>query len=314
MRQIFRVRTPGPYTTVQDRGRISFQHVGVPVSGVLDELAGSVANLLVGNPREAAVLEMTFSGPCLQVLSEGVVSLTGADMSARVNEKPILPWRSHAIRAGDMLFIGSARKGCRGYLAVTGGIEVPLVMGSRSTYVAGRLGGLEGRRLQEGDILFRGEGESMSRPRRLPWIPAYSDAQTLRVVPGPQDEYFDQKMERFLSSQYIVTSHADRMGVRLEGPSIQRDPGCPESIVSEPSMPGNIQIPPDGKPIILLVEQTIGGYAKIATVITPDLWRIAQAKPGDILRFCPVTLDEAHHAYRLWRAFLEDIAATLETS
>ncbi len=312
MRPVFRVKTPGAHTTIQDRGRFAYQHMGVPVSGALDPFAFRVANMLVGNPRDAAALEITFAGPQLEVLSQADIGITGADMRAWANGNPIHCWQSVRIQPGSILIFGQAREGCRTYLAVNGGFHVPTIMGSRSTYSAGRLGGLEGRPLKAGDILMMGAGELLRKPRRLPWRPCYPDAITLRAVPGPQDDYFVTDMGIFFSSDYTVSSLANRMGYRLEGPSIQRDPGCPESIVSEPSITGNIQIPPDGKPIILLVEQTIGGYAKIATVITPDLFKIAQAKPGDNIRFWRVSLEEAHHAYRRWSAFVEDIEGAIQ--
>lgn len=231
MRPVFRVKNPGAHTSIQDRGRFTYQHLGVPVSGAFDPYAFRVANLLVGNPGDAAVLEITFAGPQLEAPCEADIAITGADMRVSANTHPICCWQSVSIQPGSILVFGQAEKGCRAYLAVNGGFHVPTIMGSRSTYTAGKLGG-------------------------------------------------------------------------LEGPSIQRYPGCSESIVSEPSIAGNVQIPPGGKPIILLVEQTIGGYAKIATVITPDLFKIARAKPGDTVRFYRVSLEEVHHAYRRWSAFM----------
>ena len=311
MKPVFRVRIPGPWTTVQDLGRFCYQHMGVPVSGALDSFAFNVANLLVANPGDAAVLEITFSGPELEVLSEADIALTGAEMKILLNNDPLPMWRSIRVKPGDTLFIGSARQGCRAYLAVTGGFDVPLVMGSRSTYVNGKLGGVEGRPLKTGDALPRGPGDLLRRPRRLPWIPRYADAVVLRAIPGPQDEHFRSGRDVFFSSEFTVSPQADRMGYRLQGSPMERDPGAPASIVSEPSMPGNVQIPPDGQPIVLLVEQTLGGYAKIATVITVDIFRIAQAKPGDTVRFLSVSLEEAHNAFRQWKEFIKGVAAAL---
>jgi len=173
-------------------------------------------------------------------------------------------------------------------------------MGSRSTFVRAKIGGVQGRALIKGDILHRGEGDLLDRPRELPdeWIPQYGREITLRAVPGPQDDSFREGIGSFFGASYEVTQQADRMGCRLRGAAVHRDAGSPESIVTEPTMPGNIQIPADGQPIILLVEQTSGGYAKIATVITADLPNVAQAMPGNTIRFEQVTLENAHRLYR----------------
>lgn len=313
MKPVFRVKTPGSFTTVQDLGRFAYQHMGVPVSGSLDTFASSLANQLVGNPRDSAVLEITLSGPTLEVLAEVDVAVTGADMGMRLNGINVPLWRSFRVAPGDVIEMGWARAGCRSYLGVTGGVLVPMVMGSRSTYVSGRIGGVEGRPLKAGDTLQADIGPLLGESRRLPWFPNYPSAVTLRAIPGPQEECFGRTMELFFSAEFVVGAQANRMGYRLQGPILERDPGAPKSIVSEPSMPGNVQVPADGQPIILLVEQTIGGYAKIATVITPDLFRIAQAKPGDAVRFSRVSLEEAHEVYREWFEFTAGAPALVET-
>ncbi len=311
MKSVFRVKAPGAWTTVQDRGRFSYQHMGVPICGALDSFAFTTANLLVENPVDAAVLEMTLAGPELEVLSEADIALTGAEMTPSLNHDSFPQWRSIRVRPGDTLSIGRAQRGCRAYLAVTGGLDVPMVMGSRSTYVKGGLGGVEGRPLRPGDILHRGAGHLIKRPLRLPWAPRYTEVVELRAIPGPQDEYFRSAQGLFFSGNFTVSPQADRMGVRLLGNPVERDADTPASIVSEPSMPGNVQIPPDGQPIILLVEQTLGGYAKIATVITPDMDKVAQARPGDSVRFHPVSLEEAHRIFSQWREFMAGIASHL---
>lgn len=307
MKAAFRVLTPGPYTTIQDRGRFAFQHMGVPVSGALDAFAFQTANLLLGNDRDAAILEITFTGPNLEVLAETDIALTGADMGPQVNGKPLPMWQSVRVQPGESLTLGQAQTGCRTYLAVTGGIDVPVVMGSRSTYVSGRLGGLEGRPLRAGDILPRGSGALLGKSRRLPWFPNYPNTIKLRAIPGPQEDYFRSNIDLFFSSSYRVSAQSNRMGCRLQGPPLERDAEAPQSIISEPSMPGNVQVPADGQPIIVLVEQTIGGYAKVGTVITPDLFKVAQAKPGDIVRFSRITLDAAHRVLSEWSNFLANI-------
>jgi antagonist of KipI len=298
--ELFSVRNPGSMTTVQDLGRPAFLDRGVPFSGALDPFACRVANLLVGNPESAAVLEITMLGPTLEVLVPADIALTGADMGMTVNRSPVRGWRSARVNPGDLIRIPRAQEGCRAYLAVAGGIDAPPVMGSRSTFVRAAIGGIAGRALLKGDVLHRGEGASQEQPRTLPeaWIPRYPREILLRAVPGPQDDLFREGIAAFFGAAYEVSLQTDRMGCRLGGPVVRRDSGGAESIVTEPTVPGNIQIPADGQPIILLVEQTSGGYAKIATVIAADLPWVAQAVPGNAVRFERVTLENAHRLYR----------------
>lgn len=309
----FLVITPGSFTTVQDKGRFGYQQVGIPVSGVLDAFACRVANLLVGNPEGSAVLESTIVGPQLAVLKEADIALTGARMDAKLNYKPVERWQTIRVKPGDMLAFQQVKSGCRGYLAVSGGFEVPKVMGSRSTYFGGKIGGYGGRPLKKGDILQRGSGSLLEAPRHLAdkWIPRYPDQINLRTVAGPQDDHFDEGLATLFQSEYMVTPKADRMGYRLQGPPIKHKANVPQSIISEPTMPGGIQIPADGQPIILLVEQTVGGYTKIATVLSTDLPKIAQAVPGDSIKFESVTLEKAHTLYREHEQRVAEIAASL---
>jgi antagonist of KipI len=307
--ELFTVRNPGPMTTVQDLGRLAFLDRGVPLSGALDPFACRAANLLVGNPEGAAVLEITVMGPTLEVLTPADIALTGAEMGMTVNQAPARGWRTLRVNPGDIIRIPRAAQGCRAYLAVTGGIDVPLMMGSRSTFVRAKIGGVQGRGLIKGDILHRGAGGLLDRPRELTdvWIPQYAPEIVLRAVPGPQDDAFREGMAAFFGACYEVTGQTDRMGCRLSGDAIRRDGGSPESIVTEPTMPGNVQVPADGLPIILLVEQTSGGYAKIATVVTADLSRVAQAMPGNTVRFERVTLESAHLLYQEQQTKLQQI-------
>jgi antagonist of KipI len=312
----FRVISPGSFTTVQDRGRYSFIDRGVPPSGALDLFAFTIANLLVGNPAGAAELEITMLGPSLEVLGEADVALTGADMAMTVNQEPVPMWQTLRVKKGDVIRIRQAKSGCRSYLAVTGGLDVPVVMGSRSTCVKAKIGGVEGRVLRKEDVLGRISGGPLSKPRRLPadFIPTFSLDVVLRAVAGPQDEAFASGLETFFGSFYEVSPEADRMGYRLQGPTIHHDEGYPQSIISEPTMPGNVQLPADGQPIILLVEQTTGGYTKIATVISTDLPKLAQAVPGNRVRFQKVTLDEAHRVYREQASLLQQIETLLSSN
>jgi biotin-dependent carboxylase-like uncharacterized protein len=266
----------------------------------LDKFATRTANLLVGNPEAAAVLEITFLGPRLEVLTELQAALTGAEAPILVNDKPQPTWTALSLRPGDVLAVKPPKDGLRGYLAVGGGIDVARVMGSRSTYAGAKLGGFQGRPLAKGDILSRGEPRAKAGPKSLPQElrPVLSREMDLRAVPGPQDDLFDQGLTAFFTSGFKVSSKADRMGYRLEGPLVELKKDAPRSIISEPSLAGAVQIPADGQPIILLVEQTVGGYAKIATVVTPDLDLVAQARPGDAVTFRRIDLQEAHQAVR----------------
>lgn len=295
-----RIISPGGYTTIQDRGRFGFQHVGIPVSGALDAFAFTLANFLVGNPDNTPVMEITVMGPSFEIRKEMDMALTGAKMGISVNGIPMDQWASIRVRPGDLVTIGQVRAGCRAYLAFSGGIRVPEIMGSFSTYVGGKIGGFEGRPLRKEDLLKTGDSTLLTRPRAVPGslIPEYSSEPVIRAIPGPQADYFDTGLNTLFQSEYSVTVKADRMGYRLQGEPIPIKKGMPKSIVSEPSMPGGIQIPADEQPIILLVEQTVGGYAKIATVISSDLPLVAQTTPGDTLRFESVDLNTAHGLIR----------------
>ncbi|MCP4112589.1 MAG: biotin-dependent carboxyltransferase [Desulfobacteraceae bacterium] len=293
---MFRVSEPGTYTTVQDNGRHGYQQFGVPPTGALDKFAYQTANLLVGNSEDAAVLEMTFSGPSLEILADAEISITGAAMQVLINNQPADNWSSLKVQQGDTIKIGMAENGCRAYMAVTGGIDVPMVMGSRSCYPGAGIGGHKGRLLEKGDILPRGKAEPCGDFRRLPAgsIPEYSSEIVIRAIPGPQDDFFDQGMAIFFDSEFTVTPKSNRMGYRLQGPGIFPRENMPKSIISEPNLQGSVQIPEDGQPIILLGEQTVGGYTKIATVISADISKVAQAVPGDKIRFEKVSTETAH--------------------
>jgi antagonist of KipI len=310
--EIFRVVQPGAYTTVQDRGRFGYQQFGVPICGVVDSFAYRVANALVGNFQGQAVLEATILGPTLEVLNQGLIAVTGGNLSPVLNNTPLPMWESVAIHPEDILQFKGVKSGCRAYIAVAGGIDVPAVMGSRSTYVAGKIGGTDGRPLAAGDRLNKGEGMGKGGIRVSPdLIPTYSDDIEIRVILGPQDDYFSDGIERFFSSTFKVSPKADRMGYRLEGSPITHREGVDKSIISEPSVPGGIQVPPDGQPIILLVEQTVGGYTKIATVISSDIGKVGQTKPGDRIHFRQVDLDEAHRILKTEEEKIQSINMSL---
>ena len=294
--QIFSVISPGAYTTVQDYGRFGYQQMGIPITGALDRFAFQVANMLVGNELQCAILEMTLSGTTLEVQRAADVAVTGADIGVTLNKMEMACWQSFRVQPGDRLEIHQVKKGCRAYLAVSGGIDVPLVMGSRSTYVGGKIGGYSGRPLKVSDMLSAFPKKLLTKQRQLPneYLPQYPDIIELRAVLGPQDDFFRDSVDVLFNSTYMVSPKADRMGYRLMGPKVAIDKDKPKSIVSEPSMPGSIQIPADEQPIVLLVEQTVGGYAKIATVVSTDIPKIAQTTPGDTIRFQKIDLNTAH--------------------
>jgi len=295
MAEVFEAVQPGSLTTVQDKGRFGYQQYGVPVSGAMDGYALMVANLLVGNDEGDACLEITVLGPRLRILVDTLVAATGADLSPALNNNPLPMWEAVKVYSGDTISFGHPKRGCRSYLSVAGGIDVPEVMGSRSTYVKSCLGGLEGRPLRSGDRLRSGETCVEISARKLPsqYIPEYQSENELRVILGPQDDYFTERgIQTFLHSEYRVSVQADRMGYRLEGLPIEHKAGA--DIISDGVPFGAVQVPGDGLPIILLADrQTTGGYVKIATVSSIDLCKLAQAKPGDGVRFLQVTKEEA---------------------
>jgi len=299
---VFEVIEPGILTTIQDLGRYGFSQFGVPPSGALDSFSFRAGNLLVGNLEEEACLETALMGLKLMALKEVVISITGGDLCPTLNGEPLTMWRTHLLVEGDVIHFKKVRAGCRAYLAVAGGFVVPRIMGSSSTYLSGRFGGLEGRKLKRGDILYSLDIScSLNKlGLRFPidWVSFPEKKVSLRVIPGPQDDHFTEEgFQTFCSSPYHVTPQCDRMGIRLEGPRIERRPDVEESIISEGLVAGAIQVPGDGNPIIILTELVTGGYTKIATIISTDLPRVAQLKPGDQVRFLPISIEGAHDLF-----------------
>ncbi len=293
------VRT-GPQTTVQDLGRIGLRDVGVSVGGALDTFAARVANLLVGNVESAALLELTLGGIRLRFSDERAIAWCGAAFTVRVGETPLPGGHVALVRADEELKIEHSERGCRGWLAVSGGIDVPLVLGSRSTDLRARFGGFEGRRLQDGDRLQVGAPVALPNERVASWGAPSEWADTarrapvLRVLRAADWRRFRTEAQRaFLHELFTVTSESDRMGARLDGPKLQRaDAG---DLFSEAVTPGTIQVPSGGDAIVLLGDcQTIGGYPKIAHVITVDLPVAAQLRDGDQVSFREIALAEAH--------------------
>jgi antagonist of KipI len=301
----------GFFTTVQDLGRYGYQRYGVPVSGAMDLFALRAANLLVGNPRSAAALEVTLTGPRLRFLIDTVVAVVGADMEPRLDDWPIPMWRPVAASEGAVLTFGATRDGLRAYLAVAAGIDVPVVLGSRSTFPRAGLGGFQGRPIRIGDRLAtRGDRLERVEGRRFPTelIPTYAHHHTIRVILGPQDDAFTAEgISTFFSATYVVTPKSDRIGCRLDGPPVTHK-GSPD-IISDGVPFGAVQIAGDGFPMILVADRgTTGGYAKLATVISADLPRLAQALPGDRMAFRAVSLHEAHRAVDEEEAVLDRLS------
>ena len=297
---------PGLLTTIQDQGRWGYQRYGVGIAGPLDPFALAAANLLVGNPQGAAGLEITLFGPTLKFHRETIFALAGADLDPTLDGRSISGWTCHLAPSGSILSFRERKSGVRVYLAVSGGIDVPPVMESRSTYLLGRFGGLEGRALKTQDLLpilspeenFRDLTGKVFSPNLRP---PYQKNPILRVVLGPFDEFFSEEGVRaFLSNPYTVTPQSDRMGYRLQGVPIKRQK--PGELITCGLANGSIQVPPNGQPILLLADrQTIGGYPIIATLIHADLSLVAQCAPGDQLRFKAISVDEARQAYlQLW--------------
>jgi biotin-dependent carboxylase-like uncharacterized protein len=300
------VRKPGLSTTVQDLGRDGYYNVGVPPSGALDQASAIAANLLVGNPEGAAVLECAYLGPELAFGEAATVAVTGADLEPRVNGEARPAWTSLHLEAGDVLSFGHLRAGARMYLAVSGGIDVPEALGSRSTYALGALGGLEGRPLQAGDVLPRGSSDNGDgRERVLPpqLRPTLGSELEIRVVMGLYDHRLtDAGRATFLETSWKLTPVADRVGFRYDGPKldlVEREQpfgagSDPSNIVDAPYPVGSIQVPGGVEPIILHRDAVSGGgYAMIATVISADMDAVAQSSPGSHTRFVPVDLDTA---------------------
>jgi len=312
--EVFEVVRPGPLTTIQDLGRYGYQQYGVPPSGAMDNYALRLGNLLVKNDEAATCLEITLFGLQLRVLTDTIVAITGADLAATLNNSPISLWETIAIHQGDIISFPRLKSGCRAYLSVAGGFQIPRVMGSAATYTRASIGGFEGRTLRTGDRLHTGKSIPAAVGRKVPskYIPVYGHQIELRVIFGPQDDHFTEDgIHTFLHSEYTVSTRADRMGYCLEGPQIQHTAGA--DIISDGIPLGAVQIPGDGLPIILLTDrQTTGGYTKIATVISIDIPKLAQAKPGDKVRFTQVTEREAHTALRKYEQKIQTVKRLLQ--
>jgi antagonist of KipI len=299
---IMKILKPGMYTTIQDVGRYNYQKSGMSVAGAMDQFSLKVANILVGNSDSEACLEATLFGPHIEFSGDALIAVTGANISPMINNNAVEMWSGIKVTTGDVLSFGTSKSGCRGYIAIANGMDVPDVMGSKSTYVKGKVGGFHGRILKSGDeIKIKSSGENKNTcVVKLPteFIPLYNKDNTVRVVLGPQDDYFTENgINTFLSSPYEVTNEFDRMGYRLAGSKITHKTGA--DIISDGITMGSVQIPGHGAPIIMMADrQTTGGYTKIATVITSDINIVGQLKPGDSVSFKSIDIVEAHKVYK----------------
>ena len=300
------IHDAGPQTTVQDLGRRGSLRVGIPPSGPMDREAFLLANRLVDNADDAAGLECTLIGPRIEFADARWVAVTGADMPVTLNGAAMPRWAGFEVKAGDVLRLGPARSGVRGYLAISGGIDTPPALGSRATYLRGQLGGFEGRALRKSDCLSLGPpsgGAPAEVRERL--IPDYTVEPTVRVVLGPQDDRFTRRgIAALFDAPYEMTPQSDRMGARLRGARVEHTHG--HDIISDGVALGGIQVVGDGQPIVLLADrQSTGGYTKIGTVCSFDIGRVSQVKPGQRLRFRRISVAEAHDFLRAYRHELD---------
>lgn len=302
---VVNVIAPGLATTVQDLGRPGYYHLGIPEGGGMDRFATAIANLLVGNDAGAALLEATFMGPELEFTKDASVAVTGGDLPPKLNGEERPTWESFPVKAGDRLSFGFLKGGARAYIAISGGIDVPVVLGSRTTYVLGALGGFEGRAIKAGDVLPVGEGPNTagrSLPphlRRERPIPA-----ELRMLPGIYwHRITDAAGKRFFEDTWKVAPEADRIGYRFRGGAplefVPREQpfgagSDPSNIVDACYPYGSVQVPSGTEPIVLHRDAVSGGgYMMLGVVISADMDLIAQLQPHTPARFQPVTMDEA---------------------
>ncbi len=295
---------PGLLSSFQDLGRFGHQHLGVPVGGAMDGRAHRLANLLAGNTGDEATLEVTLVGPTLRFDAAGCIAISGAHLSPTLNQQPIPNNRPLIVRAGDVLAFGARTNGLRSYIAWNGGIALPSVLGSRSTYLRGGFGGFHGRALRKGDVLnMLGELDASALDDMeqelwkikvyLPAILGLVPRASIRVMRGAHTPLFtDGSIADFFAGEYRIGPQSERMGYRLQGAQLLLKSST--QLLSEATSFGSIQVPPDGNPIILMADrQTTGGYAKIGHVATVDLPVIAQCMPGENLSFTEIALTQA---------------------
>ncbi len=292
--------TGGMLTTVQDEGRFGYQQYGVSPAGPMDYKSFYLANVLVGNRKEEGVLEITFLGPQIRFEESNIIAITGGDLAPRINGQAIAMYQAVLVNQGDILSFGGAINGCRGYIAFAGGLKIDLVMGSKSTLVRNNMGGVRGRAIKQGDRIGYSDSKC-SLPhmacRKINKEVFPGGEIVLRAVKGPQDDCFSKEsLKKFFWHGAVISNEFDRMGCRLEcEPITHLGDG---NIITDGIAFGSIQVPPDGKPIIMLADrQSTGGYTKIATLISVDLPKLAQSIPGCHIRFVEVSIKTAQDLY-----------------
>lgn len=294
------IEHPGLLSTVQDMGRFGYQRYGMPAAGAMDAYSLQLANLLSGNPSDAAGIEATLVGPKILFTGPCVVAMCGSGMRPLFNGEPAPLYRTLAADRGDRLGFRAAETGCRMYIAFAGGLDVPPLMGSRSTYTLGRIGGFNGRALNEGDVIGLGKAKESRPVGDLPaaLVPDYETKRPIRIIPGPESKRLSTAgLGALLNNEYKVSGQSDRMGYRLQGKSVKlKEPGA--EIISAGIAAGTVQIPGNGQPIIMMADrQTTGGYARIAAIASVDLGRVAQLRPGDGLFFSEIELEQARSLF-----------------
>ena len=300
----------GFLTTVQDLGRFYYQQFGVSPGGAMDGRSLRLGNILVGNDENTAGLELTATGPLLEFWSDTVIAVTGGDMQPCINHVPIQMYRAIRVKKGDMISFRGLKSGFRSYLTFSGGVDVEPIMGSRSTLLKAGIGGYKGRKLQTGDMIPLGTPRKdlyRFSQRVLPQEDYSSNVVTLRILLGPQEDRFTANgLRTLLKQQYCVSEQCDRMGYRLEGPAIEHKSDA--NIITDGIALGSIQVPGDGKPIIMMADrQSTGGYTKIGTVISSDIPKLAQCRPGTMLQFQTIDIEKAQAFYRQERREYEDL-------
>lgn len=303
------IMNPGLLTTVQDCGRYGYQKFGVPISGAMDRYSLRIANILVGNEDYQGCIEVTFGGLKIKFNEDSIIAITGANLKPKVNGKEVSMWRALEVKCDDVLEFAGPVSGIRSYISFCGGLDLPNVLNSKSTDLKSKLGGFNGRKLNRGDKI-KIKHSSISTTKKHPiekYIPRYENEITLNVILGPQDNLFkDDSITRFLNGEYEVTNDCDRMGYRLSGPKIEHVDTA--DIISDGVSYGAIQVPGSGQPIIMMADsQTTGGYTKIAFVVSSDLHLLAQAKPGNKIKFKEISIEDAHLKYKKLENDLEEI-------
>lgn len=312
---------PGLLTTIQDLGRVGYQKYGVVVGGAMDLYSHRIANLLVGNEEHIPTIEITLMGPVIQFHQDTLIAICGGDLTPMADGKSVPMWRPFLVRKEQVLRFEACVKGCRTYMAIAGGLNIPFVMGSASTYVRGEMGGVHGRALQVHDEISIGtmNWTSLKIFQKLliggnvKWsVPSKRIHPIIRIVKGREYKYFSTESRKLLyESVFEISTKADRMGYRLVGPALLREERT--EMISEAVDFGTIQVTPEGNPIILLADrQTTGGYPRIAQVISVDLPMLAQMKPGDKIMFKEICLQDAQQLFRENERFFSMLRRAIE--